>query len=156
MYLLEQKKTTETVIPRTMEEEVTDNHEWSGNSLLKTHHLPKLGWSIRTEHVTAQIHLFKIRFYHKFKNSRQLPASLKSGAMQIHQISVPHWKNQRINFARLQFLSATSNQNRQVEHRWACFNQVSRCSNPVLAVNPRPVNCNTNHRDDSSSASVFP
>lgn len=150
------KRPLEQLFQKTTEEEVTDNHEWSGNSPLKTHHLPKMGWSMTTEHVTAQNTPFlKSGFYHKFKNSKQLQASLEPSAIQIHQISVPPWKNQRIKFARFQFLSAISKQIRQVERRWACFNQVSCCSNLVLAVNPRPVNCNTNHRDDSSSASVF-
>lgn len=103
-----------------------------------------------------EIHFLKIRFYNKFKNSKKLQVSLKSSAVQIHQISVPHWKNQRIKSARLQFLSVNSKGNRQVEDRWVCFNQVSHWSNPVLSVNPRPINWNTNHRDNSSSVSVFP
>lgn len=88
-----------------MEEEVTDNH-MSGQGIphFIAHHLPKLGWPIRTEDVTAQNPpLIKIRFYNKFKNSKQLQATLKSDATQIHQVSVLHGMNQRIIFARLQF-----------------------------------------------------
>lgn len=54
MYLLEKKKTMETVIPKTMEEEVTDNH-MSGLGI------PQLGFiiSLSTEHASTQNPIFK-------------------------------------------------------------------------------------------------
>lgn len=98
MYLLgKKKKTTETVLPKTMNEEVTDNHMSSLGIPCLQLLITSLSCADQLEQNMElhKIHLFKIRFYHKSKNSKQLQASLKSHIRQIHQVSVPHWKNQR-------------------------------------------------------------
>lgn len=105
----------ETVILKTVKEEVMDNH-MSGLGI------PQLGLITslsRTDQLEQNmqlhnIHFLIIRFYNKFKNSKKLRVSLKSSAMQIHQISIQHRKSQRIKSAKLQFLSAASKENRQM------------------------------------------
>lgn len=91
MYLLEWKKTMETVIPKTVEEEVMDSH-MSGLGIPQLGFITSLSRAGQVEqnmqlHKILQQHktwFFKKRFYNKFKNSKKLQVSLKSSAMQIH------------------------------------------------------------------------
>lgn len=97
----------ETVIPKTVEEEVMDNH-MSGLGIPQLGLINSLSRAGQVEqnmqlHKILQLHkiwFLKIRFYNKFKNSKKFQVILKSSAMQIHQSSAPHWKNPKIKSAK--------------------------------------------------------
>lgn len=84
----------ETVIPKTVKEEVMDNH-MSGLGIPQLGLITSLSRADQLEQNMQlhNIHLLKMRFYNKLKNSKKLQVSLKSSARQIHQISIPYWKS---------------------------------------------------------------